>query len=109
MSAGQGLTRQRCFNHELREAAARCPECQHFYCRECVTEHEGRVLCVDCLKQLLTPAAPPKGGGGWLLLVAQAVFALVLLWAIFQSLGEGLAALPDSFHENGLWQVDGSE
>jgi hypothetical protein len=48
----QNLLLQRCFNHGMREAAARCPECGRFYCRECITEHDDRVLCSACLKKL---------------------------------------------------------
>ena len=29
------LLYQRCFNHVLREAVARCPECLRYFCREC--------------------------------------------------------------------------
>ena len=45
------LAHQRCFNHATREAVARCPECHHFFCRECITEHDDRVLCTGCLKK----------------------------------------------------------
>jgi hypothetical protein len=51
------LAAQRCFHHSLREAVARCPECRQFYCRECITEHEERVICATCLRRL--SAAPP--------------------------------------------------
>ena len=46
------LTHQRCFHHSHREAVARCPECRQFYCRECVTEHDYRVICATCLKKI---------------------------------------------------------
>jgi hypothetical protein len=48
---------QRCANHTGREAAARCPECRSFFCRECVTEHEGRVLCAACIRRLTAAGA----------------------------------------------------
>ena len=48
----RSLSLQRCFNHAHREAAARCPECTHFYCRECITEHDDRVICAACLRKL---------------------------------------------------------
>lgn len=41
---------QRCWNHEDREAVCRCPECGRSFCRECVGEHESRLLCAVCLK-----------------------------------------------------------
>jgi len=45
----QDLTHQRCHHHQFREAAARCPECGRYFCRECITEHADRVLCASCL------------------------------------------------------------
>ncbi len=50
-AAAEDLSGKRCFNHAGREAAARCPGCRRFYCRECVTEHDGRVLCAECLRR----------------------------------------------------------
>ena len=43
------LLDQRCSNHALREAAVQCPSCKRFFCRECVTEHAGRMICVNCV------------------------------------------------------------
>lgn len=93
------LHRQRCFNHHAREAAARCPECGQFYCRECVTEHEGRVLCMPCLEALAI--ATDRAGARRIVpsLAVQAVAGFLLLWFLFTLLGEGLAVVPDSFHE----------
>ena len=48
----QNLAHQRCFNHAVREAVARCPECGQCFCRECITEHDDRVVCAACLKKL---------------------------------------------------------
>jgi len=52
--------RQRCANHPGREAAARCPDCRSFFCRECVTEHEGGVLCAACIRKRTAARAAPK-------------------------------------------------
>jgi formylmethanofuran dehydrogenase subunit E len=46
----------RCQRHPGREAAARCPSCQQSFCRECITEHEGRMLCLACLTKRSQPA-----------------------------------------------------
>ena len=43
------MIHQRCFRHDGREAAARCPGCRRYFCRECVTEHDGRLLCAACV------------------------------------------------------------
>lgn len=56
------LARQRCLRHDFREAVCRCPGCGRFFCRECVTEHGGRLLCAACLLSEVTPdkAAPTR-------------------------------------------------
>ncbi len=98
------ISQQRCFNHHMREAAAKCPECGRFFCRECVTEHEGRVLCAACLRKTL-----PKPGQRFLLLIGpvrilQFIGGALLLWMFFYYLGLMLLELPSSFHEGHLWQ-----
>jgi hypothetical protein len=99
------LAHQRCFNHGEREAAARCPACGRFFCRECVTEHDERVICAKCLAAL-TRAAPLKTRG-WARTVAvsRCVLGLILAWFFFYLIGESLLALPTSFHEGTFWKV----
>ena len=105
------LTRQRCFTHPLREAAARCPSCERFFCRECVTEHDGRVICAVCLREEIAAADTRKRAARrpWRLLAsavrgAQFVFGVVLAWLFFYLLGQGLLSMPDQFHEGALWE-----
>lgn len=99
-----GLAEQRCFHHVEREAAARCPECRRFFCRECVTEHEGVIFCASCL-------ADASGGDtkskrrvslvrGVLLIGSCAV-----LWCSFFALGRMLLVLPDTFHDGTVWSA----
>ncbi len=97
------LAHQRCFNHEFREAVARCPECGRFFCRECVTEHEDRVLCASCLKKISkgSPFALSRFGG--LLRIMQFMTGTLLLWIFFYYLGQILLSLPTSFHEGTVW------
>lgn len=104
------LTRQRCTIHLEREAAARCPSCERFFCRECVTEHDGRLLCAACLRALFAAAARPvRAGRGWrqpLLAAARTVVlagSLLLSWFFFDLLGRKLASVPDEFHLDTLW------
>ena len=106
------LTRQRCWLHPAREAAARCPSCQRFYCRECVTEHDGRLLCAGCLRAKVV-AVPVVAARRWRAFAhglgrAAALAASVgLLWAIFLLFGRTLARIPAQFHEGTLWKQDG--
>jgi len=37
-----------------------CPGCARYYCRECVTEHEARLLCAACVAGLV--ARPRREG-----------------------------------------------
>ncbi|MEW5724529.1 MAG: rhomboid family protein [Thermodesulfobacteriota bacterium] len=98
------LARQRCFNHPHREAAARCPECGRFYCRECITEHEDRVLCASCLARL-TQAGRRRGRRlGALARLLQTFIGLWIIWLFFYYLGRVLITIPASFHEGALWK-----
>ena len=99
------LAHQRCFNHAQREAVARCPECGRFFCRECVTEHEERVICASCLRR---QARPPLTQRRWFVGVARAgqlVVAIFVAWLFFRLVGEALLLLPSSFHEGTLWKA----
>lgn len=100
------LAHERCFNHALREAVARCPGCARSFCRECVAEHDDRMLCAACLARVTRGAG---ARGGLLRLAARAgaiVAGLLLAWAFFLLLGSWIAAQPDDFHARTLWSGD---
>jgi hypothetical protein len=99
MAGTTPLHLQRCFHHALREAAARCPSCGRFYCRECINEHQGRLLCASCLRRLLQ--APPQKRR-WPATVGRCAAALagvVVAWLFFYVVGSLLIKIPSSFHE----------
>lgn len=98
------LARQRCLNHQNREAVARCPECGGFFCRECVTEHEDRVICAACLKKLSRATAGRRFRFASLAGVGQCLLGVLTAWLFFYCLGRALLAIPDSFHEGTLWK-----
>ncbi|MFH1091233.1 MAG: rhomboid family protein [Pseudomonadota bacterium] len=100
----ENLHRQRCFNHPLREAVARCPGCGRFFCRECVTEHEDRVLCARCLARIYRPGSARKRPFRFLIRLVQAGLGLWITWGFFYYLGRALLALPTSFHEGTIWK-----
>ena len=77
----QNLVDQRCFNHHLREAVARCPECTHFFCRECITEHDDRIICAACLRKLARKPSSDRRGFAGLLRFTQFVLGLAAAWS----------------------------
>jgi hypothetical protein len=101
------LALQRCWHHSTREAVARCPECGRFFCRECVVEHEDRVICSGCLAQLQAAVtARPKSRLDFtpLLRFAAACVGIIVGWILFFSAGRLLLAIPDSSHARDLWE-----
>jgi hypothetical protein len=95
---------QRCVRHPEREAAARCPDCRRFFCRECVSEHDDRVLCASCLA---AKVRVQSRAGSRFRHVGRAVLALLsigLAWWFFDLLGRGLMRLPSSVHEGTVWE-----
>jgi hypothetical protein len=105
MNAATPVALQRCFNHSLREAAARCPECRRFFCRECVAEHDNRVICASCLKQLVAPQAARSRALTVLSRSVPLVAGFLIAWFFFFIIGEGLLRLPASFHDTSVWQA----
>ena len=55
--AARRLRHARCLFHPLREAAALCPHCGGTFCRECVTDEEGKLACPPCLRRMARPPA----------------------------------------------------
>ena len=104
----QAVSQRRCFHHALREAAARCPICRRYFCRECVTEHAGRVICASCLRKTAEKAGR-KGGAlaKWArgaALVGVTAMTFTMAWFCFYSLGAWLLRQPVMFHEGTLWK-----
>ena len=97
------LAHQRCFHHSLREAVARCPECRQFYCRECITEHDDRVICATCLKKLTARLETKHVSFAWAWPFVQASAGLVIVWFFFYFFGAALLSIPSSYHEGSVW------
>jgi len=102
MAESQLLAQQRCGNHPMREAAARCQQCRDFFCRECVTEHGERLVCAACLRRLAsTPGAPSRRRLAGLGIAARAAFGVLTAWFYFYLIGQMLLLIPSSFHATG--------
>lgn len=95
----------RCYNHPEREASARCVSCGRFFCRECVAEHDGRMICGVCLRSEARggPARPSR----WMSRVGQmgrVAVAVVVAWLAFYAAGRALLSVPSAFHEGTVWR-----
>jgi hypothetical protein len=97
------LIHQRCFNHVAREAAARCPGCTRYFCRECVTEHDDRVLCAACLARVSTADLPRRRALRSVTRGIQIALGILIAWFFFFALAEALQRIPDEFHEGNIW------
>ncbi len=97
------IAHQKCKRHASREAVARCLECKGFFCRECVTEHDDRIICADCLLKLSGPAGKKSHPFRWIFRGAWAFIGFFVLWLSFYYLGRFLLSLPSDFHEGTMW------
>lgn len=100
------LAAQRCLRHFDREAAARCPECRGYFCRECISEHEGRVLCATCLSRLHAKPDQKQSSWRWLLVFPRLLLiltAFALVWGAIYLGGRALLLMPSAFHDGTLW------
>ncbi len=101
---------QHCLRHPDRPAVARCPSCGQSYCRECIVEHEFRLLCADCLRKESEAALVRRraAGNGWLARLPlaatlQATLGLAGLWLFFYLVAAVLQRLPSDLHEGLIW------
>jgi hypothetical protein len=90
---------QRCWNHEAREAACRCPGCGRSYCRECVSEHEGRLLCAACLSAVTAGHEPIGARGRNLAPAAMIAAAILLAWLTYWAAGESVMSVIRRMHQ----------
>lgn len=90
------LIHQRCWHHGDREAVVRCPQCRRFYCRECVIEHDGRMICAACVDRGESAGGDRSGMAVW---TALGVGGFLLAWAVFYYLGMALERIPSDFFQ----------
>jgi len=104
------LQLSRCSVHAEREAAARCMECRGFFCRECITEHVGRMLCTACIRAASAPSGEAskkaRSAPVWfagLGLTLRACVGLLVAWAVFGFFALLTSKIPESLHDGSIW------
>jgi hypothetical protein len=101
------LAHQHCLNHPAREAAGLCLECRHFFCRECVTEHDERLLCAACLRKL-SQAERPRGQPFAVLgRISLSLAGFLTATLFFYWVGQTLLLIPTAYHDGSLWTSPG--
>lgn len=96
-----------CLIHPNRAAAARCPECRRFFCGECITEHDGRLTCAQCLRDEESGKSEAKGQSrlaGIIAPVLQFGIGMVLIWMLFYFIARFLMLVPATFHDGTVWE-----
>jgi len=88
-----GAIQNRCWNHEEREAVCRCPGCGRPFCRECVTEHQARLLCAACLEKAARRSSTGGGAGRRLFPALMLLAGLLLSWICFLGAGAGVSEI----------------
>lgn len=94
---------QRCWNHESREAVCRCPECGRSFCRECVSEHQSRLLCATCLARAAEARQSRRSRLRPLAVPLLAVAGIGLAWVVLFGAGESMLILAERA-EQSSWQ-----
>ena len=99
-----GLHTRRCARHTTREAAARCPGCGEFFCRECVVEHRGKLLCAACLAKRSAVAGQRHRRLAGVRRALRAVAGALALWLGFYGIGALLRKIPPELHDGTVWK-----
>jgi hypothetical protein len=100
-----GLSQQRCLNHLGREAVACCPECKRFFCRECITEHDDRIICASCIAKLSQKKGTKSRWFHDILITTSCLLSFVFLWLVYYSLGRVLISIPTYFQDGTAAQL----
>ncbi len=93
------ISQKRCFNHPEREAAARCLECNRDFCRECVTDHNHRLICTNCLHNLTGTKKRRIPFSKQGLIYILAIVSFLVLWVLWMGYGEYLLTTTENTHE----------
>ncbi|OGH60014.1 MAG: hypothetical protein A3G34_12080 [Candidatus Lindowbacteria bacterium RIFCSPLOWO2_12_FULL_62_27] len=96
------LAASSCRLHPDRPAAALCPGCRRYYCRECVTEHDDQLLCRSCMDAVRSPADRRAGLWEWPARLAMLGAGLFGVYTLFYFAGQILSWIPPDYHAGKL-------
>ncbi|HEY1205377.1 MAG: rhomboid family protein [Bryobacteraceae bacterium] len=82
----------------------RCPGCRRYFCRECATEHDERLLCAECLKRLAAKGVRKGGRLAWVKGALAGALGLLLAWLFFYGIGQLLVQITAAQDEGSGWQ-----
>ncbi len=103
----EAISKTICLIHPNRAAAARCPECRRFFCGECITEHDGRLTCAQCLRDEESGKSGDKGQSRLARIIAPVLqfgVGIVLVWMLFYFIARFLMLVPATFHDGTVWE-----
>jgi hypothetical protein len=98
------IARTICLIHPGRPAEARCPQCKRFFCGECITEHDGRLICAQCLREGRSQEREVDKRRSYLLPILQWGVGLLLIWMFFYGCARILMLVPTAFHDGTVWE-----
>ena len=99
------ISLRRCAHHPEREAVALCTSCGRSYCRECITEHDDRMMCTSCLSKFMQSASGRFFDTSDILTAGAALAGVFAAWLAFYYLAQMLIAIPTPFHDGTVWQA----
>ncbi len=99
------LSNSRCFHHASREAAVCCPECRRFFCRECVSDFEERLLCDSCIRNFQEKKNNNSKSNKRFVSLLGIISGLFICVFTFYCLGQILFAIPNKFHDGSAWHA----
>lgn len=109
LSPAPAIHARRCVRHSTREAAARCPGCGVYFCRECVSEFGGKALCAGCLAKSTKRTDDSTRRWTRARDGVRLVGAIGLTWLSFYAIGRLAAKLPANFHDDTVWVATDTE
>lgn len=102
----KAIAKSTCLIHLSRPATARCPECKRFFCGECITEHDGRLTCAECLRDGGNTEEDEEIPwlGNFVFPVMQVAAGVLTIWALFYIAARFLMLMPAAFHDGTVWE-----